>query len=120
MEIDLRAGLNLREAAARRAALHSEHRAERRLARSDDDFFSDVGEALSQADGSDGLPFPSGCGSGRGDNNQFSAALERGIGEQFQLDFSAVCPQRFKIFFRKFEFARYCLNRKKSLLHMSL
>lgn len=79
-----------------------------------------MSEALRQADGSDGLPFPRGCGRGRGDDNQFSAALECGIGEQFQLDFAAVRPQSFQIFFGKVEFARYGLNRKKSFLHMSL
>ncbi len=94
MKIDFRAGLDLREAATRGAALHAKNRAERRFARSDDDFF--------------------------GDDNQFPAALERGIGEQFQPNFAAMRPQKFQIFFGKIEFARYGLNRRKSFLHMSL
>ena len=120
MKIDFRAGLDLREAATRGAALHAKNRAERRFARSDDDFFPDVREALRQADGSDGLPFPRSRGRGRGDDNQFPAALERGIGEQFQPNFAAMRPQKFQIFFGKIEFARYGLNRRKSFLHMSL
>ncbi len=76
MKIDFRAGLDLRKTAAGGAAFHSKDRADRRLARGNDDFLADVREALGEADGSDGLPFSRGRGRGRGDNDQFSAAPE--------------------------------------------
>src|SRR6266481_6238368 len=119
MEINFRAGLDLRKATTRGTAFHSKDGAERRLARGNDDFLADVGEALRQADGSDGLAFSRGRGGGRSDDDQFSTALECGVGEQLQLDFSALRSPLFKIFFRNFEFACYRLNRKKRLLHKS-
>src|SRR5712664_670683 len=90
MEIDFRAGLDLRKAATRGAAFYSKNGAERRLARGDDCFFADVGEGLGEADGGDSFPFARGRGRGCGDDNQFSAALEGGVGEEIQLDFSAL------------------------------
>src|SRR5260370_24997885 len=90
MEIDFRAGLDLRKAATRGAAFYSKNGAERRLARGNDDFLADVREALGEADGGDSLPFSRGRGRGCGNEDQFPAALEGGIGEQLQLDFSAL------------------------------
>jgi hypothetical protein len=85
--------------------------------RGDDDFSADAGEALREADRSDGFAFAGGGGPGGGDDNQFSAAPEDGIGEQLALDFATVRPERAEIFFGEFEFARYGLNGKKSFLH---
>ena len=50
MEINFRAGLDLRKATTRGTAFHSKDGAEGRLARGNDDFLADVGEALRQAD----------------------------------------------------------------------
>jgi len=69
MEIDFRTRFDLRKAAPGGAALHAEHRAERRLARGDDHSLPDVGETLGKADGGDGLAFSRSCRRSGGDND---------------------------------------------------
>src|ERR1700722_7268472 len=97
MQINFFAGLDSREAPTSGATFHSEHRTERRLARSDDHFFADQRQTLGQADGGDRLAF---AGSGRGvgrDQNQFSAALKSGIGQKFQPQLGSERSQLFEI-----------------------
>ena len=55
MQIDLLAWFHLRQAAARRSALHPEHRPQRRLTRSQNRFAADPLEPLRQADRHHGL-----------------------------------------------------------------
>ena len=114
MKIDFRAGLDLRKSSARSATFHSEHGAERRLTRSNNDPFSDMRKPLRQADGSDGFAFAGG-GRGRGgDDDKFAAAFEGGIGKNLEPDLAAVRADLLEIFIGKIEFACYRLNREKS------
>jgi len=69
MEINFCAGLDLRKTATGGATFYSKDGAERRLTRGDDDFLADVGEALGEANGGDGLAFAGGGGRGGGDDD---------------------------------------------------
>ena len=90
MEIDFRAGLDLRKTAACGTALHSKNGTERRFARGNNNFLADMRKTLSECNGSDGLAL-SRCGRGCGRNkDQFSTALERRIGKKLKLNFAAL------------------------------
>ena len=86
MEIDLLAGLDLREAAAGGAALHAEDGAEGGFARSDDGFFAEVLESLDEADGGDGLAFAGSGGGGGGDEDQLAARRTSGVAEKVEVE----------------------------------
>src|SRR5215472_14987580 len=119
VEIDLGARLDLRKSAARRAAFHPEHGAERRLARSDDHFFADMRQALREADRRDRFAL---AGGGRGrcrDDNQLAAALESGIAKKFEVNFAAFRANGLEVLIGDFKFACYFANRKKFVGHES-
>ncbi len=62
VEVDVLHRHDLRVAAARRAALHAEHRAQRRLAQADHRLLADAGERVAEPDGGGGLALTGGCG----------------------------------------------------------
>ncbi len=85
VEIDLLAGLDLREAATGRAALHAEDGAEGGFAGSDDGLFAEVLESLDEADGGDSLAFAGSCGGGGGDEDQLAARRTSGVAEKVEV-----------------------------------
>src|SRR5438094_5998906 len=117
VKVDFRAGLDLRKAAASRAALHPKHGTERWLAGGDDDFFADVRQALRKADGRNRFALASRGGRSRRDDDQLAAPLERGIGQQFEADFAAFRANWLEILIGELEFARYFANQEKSIGH---
>jgi hypothetical protein len=72
-------GTTLRVAAAGRAALHAEHRAERWFAQAHDRLLADVIERVAQADGGRGLAFARGRGADRGDEDQAPLGLSLSV-----------------------------------------
>ena len=62
-----------------RAALHAEHRAERRLAQRGDGVVSELHQSLRDADGVDGLALTAGRGRDGGDEDQFSPPLRKAL-----------------------------------------
>src|SRR5207248_6850647 len=119
VKVDFRAGLDLRKAAASRAALHPKHGTERWLAGGDDDFFADVRQALRKADGRNRFALASRGGRSRRDDDQLAAPIERGIGQQFEADFAAFRANLLEILIGELEFARDFANREKSVRHES-
>src|SRR5437764_5082884 len=117
VKVDFRAGLDLRKAAASRAALHPKHGTERWLAGGDDDCFADVRQALRKADGRNRFALASRGGRSRRDDDQLAAPLERGIGQQFEADFAAFRANWLEILIGELEFARDFANREKSVGH---
>lgn len=76
-------------------------------------------QALREADGGDGFSFASGGRGGCRDDDHFAAALERGIGEQFEPDFAAFRANLLEILVGEFQFERDFANREKSVGHES-
>src|SRR3954452_9152815 len=98
MQIDFLAGLNLRLSSTRSAAFHAKHRTERRLARSDNDFFANARQTLSKPDGGHSLPFTGGCGRGSRHQDELASARKCRITKDIQLQLGAVASNGFKIF----------------------
>src|SRR5262249_44573314 len=97
VKIDFLAGLDLRQSATGSSALHAEHRAERRLARSDNGLLPNFCESLGQANRGHGLAFTGSCGVRGGDQNQLAASLKSGIAEDIELKFGAVAADGLEI-----------------------
>jgi len=78
-----------------------------------------VGEALRQADGSDGLAFSAAVGVVAVTTINSPRALECGVGEQLQLDFSALRSPLFKNIFPEFRVCVLPLESEEASLHKS-
>ena len=75
VEVDLVHRDDLGVAAARRAALHAEHRAETRLADADHDLLAEPAQRLAHADRDGALPFAGGRGIDPGDEHEAALRL---------------------------------------------
>ena len=73
---------------------------------------------MREANGSDGFAFASGCRGGSRNENEFAAAPEGRIGEEFEPDFSDVTANLFDVLFGNLQFASYVLNREKCSGHV--
>ena len=110
VEIDFLAGLNLREAAAGRAALEAEDGAERGLARGDDCRAANAFKTLRQADGGNGLAFTGDGGGGGCDQYELATNREGRIGEQIERELGAVRADGFIMYRRERQLACDFLN----------
>jgi hypothetical protein len=86
VEIDLLAGLDLRESAAGGAAFHAEDGAEGGFAGGDDGFFAETLEALHEADGGDRFAFAGGGGGGGGDEDELAARQTGWVMEDVEME----------------------------------
>ena len=98
MEVDVLHGHHLRVAAARRAALDAEHRAEGRLAQGDDAVFADAPQGVGEADGGGGLALARRRRGDGGDEHEFAVRLGRI--QQGKVDLGLVIAVLFQVFFR--------------------
>ena len=98
VEVDVLHGHHLRVAAARRAALDAEHRAEGRLAQGDDAVFTDAPQSIGEADGRSGLALARRSGGDGGDEHK-PAVRFRCI-QEGKVDLGLVIAVLFEILFR--------------------
>lgn len=112
MKIDLLAGLDLRASSACGTALEAKDRPEGGLARGNQRLFSQMGEALREPDGRNGLAFASRGGAGGCYENQLSSARKGFVLEQVQTNLGAVASERLVEIFWQAQFLGNHVNRQ--------
>ena len=98
VEVDVLHGDDLGVAAAGRAALDAEHRAEGGLAQGDGDVLADAAQAVGQTDGGGGLALARGGGRDGGDQDQLAVLTGR-LPKKLRINFGLVTAVLFQILF---------------------
>ena len=92
VQIDVLHRDDLSETAARRAALHAEHRSEARLAQADDRLLADLVQGIAQSDRGRGLAFAGGRRAQRRHQNQLAVGLVLQAVDVIEGDLGLVVP----------------------------
>ena len=117
VEVDVLHRHDLRIAAARRAALHAEHRAERRLAQADDRLLADAVQRVAEADRHRRLAFARRGGGDGGDQDQLAVLLALEVRAVVERDLGLVVAERREMLLRD---AEPLLRERDDRLHLGL
>src|SRR5882672_1952541 len=98
VQVDVFHRNDLRVAPAGRAALHAEHRPERRLAQADHRLLADVVQRVAETDRRGGLALARGRGADRGDQDQLRVGLLLQAVEVLERNLRLVVPVGFEVF----------------------
>ena len=99
VKVDVLHGQHLGVAAAGRAALYAEHRAQRGLPQGDDSLLPDLRHSLAQARGGGGLPLSGGSGVDGGHQHQFAVGAILQAGKGPLVDLPLVLPVKLQLVF---------------------